>query len=80
MLKKEEQYLLHVAQIIYMAADICIIYMATSLQTFLNFLMIKKDKKKKQNNLQDYLINHLKTFQKEGQKKFPEILDSTRTE
>ena len=34
-----------------------------SLQTFSNFLMIKK-------------INHIKTFENEGQMKFPKLLDS----
>ena len=49
-----------------------------SLQIFLNFLIMKKQKK--QNNLQDRLVKHLKIFQKEGQKKFPKILDSTWTD
>ena len=36
-----------------------------SLHTFLNFLITQKQKKK-QCNSQDYLIDHLKIFQKEG--------------
>ena len=49
-----------------------------SLQTSLNFLIMKITTKN-QNNSQDHLINHLKIFQKKGCKKFPEIFDSTRT-
>ena len=41
-----------------------------SLQTFFNFLIIffnfLKTTEKKQNNLQNYLMNDLKVFQKEG--------------
>ena len=40
-------------------------FMFTSLQTFLNFPIITKITKKKQNNSQDHLIKHLKIFQKE---------------
>ena len=36
----------------------------------------KRKERKKQDNSQDYLINYLKIFQQEGEKKFPKILDS----
>ena len=73
MLKKEEQYIL----------DTCFLNNLydcyASLQTFLNFLIMKKEQKKKQNHIL------LKFSKKRGKKKFgnpeikkfSEILDST---